>query len=113
LNALKVFFELFSVFRDEVSLILPDNPAENFFERVLAVLKRDFIDNFERQGDLEDVLIEYIKELEKYEFLSLPKEQFYDKLSKMIYGLRARRIEFYEAVLKDYLANKENYERVM
>ena len=96
-----------------MSFILPDNTGESFFERVLTVLIRDFIDDFDQHGDLEDAIIEYIEELERFEFLSLPKEAFFDKLSKMIYSLRARRIEFYEAVLKDYLANKEKYDNVM
>jgi hypothetical protein len=112
-EGLKAFFELFSVFKDEMSLILPDNPGESSFERVLTVLIRDFIDDFEQHGDLEDAIVKHIEELEKYEFLSLPKEQFFDKLSKMIYDLRARRIAFYEAVLADYLANKEKYDNAM
>lgn len=110
---LRVFFELFSVFKDEMSLILPDEPNKSSFERVLTVLIRDFGDDFEQHGDLENVITNHIKELEKYEFLSLPKEQFFDKLSKMIYDLRARRIAFYEAVLADYLANKEKYDNAM
>lgn len=112
-EGLKFFFELFSIFKDEMSFILPDEPDKDFFERVLTVLKRDFIDEFERRGDLEGVIIEYIEELERFEFLSLSKEQFFNKLSKMIYGLRARRIEFYEALLADYLTNKKKYDDVM
>lgn len=112
-EGMKAFFELFFVFKDEMSLILPDNPDETFFDKVLTVLKRDFIDEFKRQGDLEDSIIEYIEGLEKFEFLSLPKEQFFDKLSKVIYSLRTRRIEFYEAVLEDYLANREKYDNAM
>ena len=112
-EGLRAFFELFSVFKDEMSLILPDNPKETLFARVLKVLKRDFIDYFKRQGDLGDLIVEYIEELEKFEFLSLSKEQFFDRLSKMIYSLRTRRIEFYEAVLEDYLANREKYDKVI
>jgi hypothetical protein len=112
-KGLKAFFELFSIFRVEMSFILPDNPDDNFFERVLTVLKRDFLDDFEQQGDLEDVIAAYIEHLEKFEFLSLHKEQFYDRLSKMIYSLRTRRIAFYEAMLEDYLANKEKYDKAM
>jgi len=112
-EGLKAFFELFSIFREEMGFILPDTPDKSFFERVLMVLKRDFLEGFEQHGDLEDIIVKYIEELEKYEFLSLPKEQFFDKLSKMIYRLRARRIAFYEAVLADYLANKEKYDNVM
>ncbi len=112
-EGLKAYFELFSVFKDEMSLILPDEPDKSFFERVLTVLSRDFGDDFEQHGDLEEVIVKHIEELEKYEFLSLPKEQFFDKLSKMIYDLRARRIAFYEAVLADYLANKEKYDNAM
>ncbi len=112
-EGLRAFFELFFVFKDEMSLILPDNPDESFFEKVLTVLIRDFINDFKRKGDLEDIIVEYIEELEKFEFLSLSKEQFFDKLSKMIYDLRTRRIAFYEAVLEDYLANKEKYDKNM
>ena len=32
---------------------------------------------------------------------------------EVIFSLRARRIEFYEAVLKDYLANKDKYYNAM
>ena len=112
-EGVKAFFELFFIFRDEMSFILPDEPNKSFFERVLMVLKRDFLDGFEQHGDLEDVIVKHIEELEKYEFLSLPKEQFFNKLSKMIYRLRTRRIAFYEAVLADYLANKEKYDNAM
>ncbi len=112
-EGLKAFFELFSIFRDEMGFILPDEPDKSFFERVLTVLKRDFIDDFEQRGDLEEVIVEFIEELEKFEFLSLPKEQFFNKLSKTIYNLRARRIAFYEAMLEDYLANKEKYDNVI
>lgn len=112
-EGLKDFFELFSIFKNEMSFILPDEPDKNFFERVLTVLKRDFLDGFVQRGDLEDTIVEYIEELEKFEFLSLSKEQFFNKLSKMIYSLRTRRIAFYEAVLEDYLANKEKYNAVM
>lgn len=112
-EGLKVFFELFSVFKSEMSLIIPISLEESFFEKVLATLKHDFLDDFERQGDLEEALIEYINELEKFEFLSLPKEKFFDKISKMIYNLRARRIEFYETILEDYLANKDRYDKVL
>jgi len=112
-EGLIAFFELFFVFKDEMSFILPDDPDKSFFERVLTVLRRDFFNEFEQQGDLEEIIVKHIEELEKYEFLSLPKEQFYDKLSKMIYRLRTRRIVFYEAVLEDYLANKEAYDNAM
>lgn len=112
-EGLKAFFELFSVFKDEMSLILPENPEESFFDRVLTILVRDFVDDFEQQGDLEDIIIGYIENLERYEFLSLSKEVFFDKLSKMIYSLRAHRIKYYEAVLEDYLANKEKYDKNM
>jgi hypothetical protein len=112
-EGLKAFFELFSIFRDEMSFILPDNPDESLFERVLTVLKRDFLDDFDQRGDLEDDIADYIEQLERFEFLSLPKGQFFDKLSKMIYNLRARRIAFYEAMLEDYLANKEKYDKAM
>ena len=112
-EGLKAFFELFSVFKDEMSLILPENPQESFFDRVLTILVRDFVDDFKQRGDLEVIIIGYIENLEKYEFLSLSKEAFFDKLSKMIYSLRARRIKYYEAVLEDYLANKEKYDKNM
>ena len=112
-EGLKAFFKLFSIFRDEMNFILPDEPNKSFFERALTILKRDFLEKFERQGDLEDVIVKYIEELEKYEFLSLPKEKLFDKLSKMIYNLRARRIKYYENVLEDYLANKEKYDEAI
>jgi hypothetical protein len=112
-EGLKAFFELFSIFKDEMSFILPDEPDKSFFERVLTVLKRDFFSEFERYGDLEVAISDYIEELEKYEFLSLPKDLFFDKLSKMIYRLRDRRIAFYEALLEDYLANKNKYDKAM
>jgi len=107
------FLDIFSIFKEEMSYILTENLDKNFIERTLTVLIRDFIDEFEKKGDLENVLVEYIENLEKYEFLSLQKEVFFDKISKMIYSLRARRIEFYEAVLDDYLANKEKYDNAM
>lgn len=109
----RAFFELFLLFKEEMSFILTENLDESFFERTLTVLIRDFIDDFEKDGDLENVIIEFIDNLEKYEFLSLQKEVFFDKISKMIYSLRTRHIEFYEAVLNDYLANKEKYDNAM
>ncbi len=112
-EGLKAFFELFTIFRDEMKFILPDETDKHFFERVLTVLKRDFLYRFEERGDLEETIIEYIENLEKYIFLSLSKEQFFNRLSRMIYGLRTRRIEYYEAVLADYLANKEKYDAIL
>jgi len=112
-EGLKAFFELFTIFRDEMKFILPDETDKHFFERVVTVLKRDFLDRFEERCDLEKTIIEYIENLEKYIFLSLPKEQFFNRLSRMIYGLRTRRIEYYEAVLADYLTNKEKYDTIL
>ncbi|MFW9969009.1 MAG: hypothetical protein ACFFDF_02335 [Candidatus Odinarchaeota archaeon] len=96
-----------------MNFVLPDEPNRSFFEKVLIVLKRDFIDDFEQYGDLEDDISNHIQELEKFEFISLPKEEFFDKLSKTIYNLRTRRIAFYEALLEDYLANKEKNDKAM
>ena len=109
----RAFFELFLLFKEEMSYLLTKDLNKSFFEKTLTVLIRDFIGEFEQLGDLEDVIIDYIENLEKYEFLSLQKEVFFDKISKMIYSLRTRRIEFYEAVLEDYLANKEKYDNAM
>lgn len=109
-EGLKLFFDLFFVFKNEIDSILPITPDKSLFEGVIAILKRDFAYRFVQQDDLENAIIEHIKELEKYEFFSLAKEQFYVKLSKMIYSLRNRRIAFYEAVLEDYLANREKYD---
>jgi len=112
-ESFRAFFELFLLFKEEMSFILTENLDERFFERTLTILIRDFIDEFVQRGDLEELLIEFIENLERYEFLSLQKEVFFDKISKMIYSLRARRIEFYEAVLDDYLSNKEKYDNAM
>ena len=110
-EGLKAFFELFSVFECEMNPILPKN--EPLFKTVLKVLKRDFIDDFAQEGDLEAVLTKNINELKKFEFLSLERELFCGKVVKMINSLRAHRIEFYKAVLEDYLANRERYDNVM
>jgi hypothetical protein len=96
-----------------MKFILLADSGENFFEKGSAVLVRDFLRKFEQNGDLQSELINYIEDLEKFDYLSLPKEQFYDKLSKMIYGLRARRIRIYKILLEDYLADKENYKYVL
>ncbi len=107
-EGIRTFFELFLAFREEMSMILPNTTEKTFFERVLMVLKRDFLT--ESESDLEGAIGHYIDELEKYEFLSLSKEKFFDRLFKMIYSLRTRRIAYYEAVLADYLSNKEKYD---
>ncbi len=112
-EGLKTFFELFSVFECEMTPILPKNLGEPLFKTVLKVLKRDFIDDFARDGSLETVLAENINELKKFEFLSLERELFCGKVVKMINSLRSHRIEFYKSVLEDYLANRERYDNVM
>ncbi len=107
------FSDIFLIFKEEMSYLLTKDLNKSFFEKTLTVLIRDFIGEFEQLGDLEDVIIDYIENLEKYEFFSLQREALFDKLSKMIYSLRARHIKFYEAVLTDYLANKKKYDKLL
>ncbi|MFX1480563.1 MAG: hypothetical protein ACFFCI_20935 [Promethearchaeota archaeon] len=105
------FFKIFSIFKNEMNFILTSNLQENFFEKTLIILTRDFIKHFEEKGDLENAIIEYIDELEQTTFFSLEKDQVTELISRIIYRLRQSRIDFYEMALQEYSKNKEKYNK--
>lgn len=113
------FFTIFYIFKQELDPVVPKNDIENcnVLNRTLTVLLQ-FLREFEEKSDLQDVLLAHIEQLEKFSFLTIDKNGFvksegkdllFDRISRMIYDLRHRRIEFYEALLQKYLAKKAHY----
>ncbi|MFW9878833.1 MAG: hypothetical protein ACFFG0_37615 [Candidatus Thorarchaeota archaeon] len=109
-EGIDLLFDIFSIFKEEMSYMRFLGKKDlHIFEKTRNTLIGDFLANFEEISDLEGVLTDYIENLEKFSFSSLDKDTFIDRFSRAIYNMRQRRIEFYEAILHEYLANKKKY----
>jgi len=66
-------FEIFKIFKEEMSFII-DSEEKSLFENVLTVLLQ-FLEKFkvESSSNLEQLLVDYIEDLEKYMFFHLRK----------------------------------------
>jgi len=105
------FFEIFKIFKEEMSFII-DNEDKSLFENVLTILLQ-LLEKFkvDSYSNLEQLLIDYIEDLEKYTFFSLEKNELRDQISRMIYNMRRFQIEFYGATLREYLGRREQYDK--
>ena len=111
------FFEIFKIFKEEMSFII-DSEDKSLFENVLTILLR-LVEKFKVNSNnnsntnLEQLLIDYIEDLGKYTFFSLEKNELRDQISRMIYSMRRFKIEFYEATLREYLGRRKQYNEIL
>lgn len=116
-------FDLIWLFKNEMDEVVSKDEKKTISDLIFNVLMSGFRSEFEEKGDLEEKLIKYINGLKKYKF-TVKKEGSYrgapdfkeieitiDQIKDMLYELRNHKIQFYEAVLKEYRQKKNEYNK--
>jgi len=73
--------------------------------RALATIRDQFLSDFSKGRDMEEILLDYIEDLKEFN-LYPPIEE----IEELLFELRNYKIEFFKIVLEEYKKNKKEYD---
>lgn len=106
-KSFKLIFELFKIIKNESQDLREDiNTSNEPNKTALRVLINNHASDFDKKGDLEDVLLKKVDKLKKYKFYKGLIDISIEKIIEKLKSLRKRRIMHWERILKEYMENK-------
>jgi len=111
-ESFKLIFELFKIIKNESQDLKEDiNRSNEPAKATLKILINDYASDFDKKGDLEQILTRKVDKLKKYKFYKGLIEISIEKIVDELKSLRKNRIMHWERILKEYLENKEYFNK--